>query len=142
MGGQLKLDSEPGKGSSFEFTIVTTVRSTETLVQPGSLQGKTVRVAEANQSCCKAIDRVLRHAGAQITEDQLPSVIIGADVTIDDGPTAPPVVRLLPLGSSESGRRQASAILRKPVAARDLVRACLAATETTARSYPKRGLAI
>ena len=122
MGSGLNVDSIPGQGSCFEFTLETKAPATSIPLLPTSiLSGQRVVLYETNPSCRHAISRALTHAGAQIVTEQSAAnlILTGADLA------APvPVVQLLPTAGAAMTRRNAAAVVRKPVGPRALVHAC------------------
>jgi CheY-like chemotaxis protein len=131
MGGQLTLASVPDDGSCFSFTIETKVRPEISVIDPGGLVGQAAFISESNPSCYLAIERALRHAGAEITSVAERASVI---VSTEEHEWSAPVIQLIPVGNPVgnpvAGRHRASSILRKPVAARALVHACQVATGT------------
>jgi two-component system sensor histidine kinase/response regulator len=125
MGGRLTIDSAPGKGSCFEFSIECNVRSLEPLVSPSVLAGKRIAITDSNDCCRKAISRVLEFAGAEITAENEARIVIGSG----DFPENVFGIALLARGNRAAGRSVPTAVLRKPVSARELVKACLACAE-------------
>ncbi len=71
MGGRMWVDSQPGHGSAFHFTVNLALRSPRDesapppLAPPESLRGRSVLVVDDNASSCRILDQTLRSWGMQ-----------------------------------------------------------------------------
>ena len=135
-GGMLTVDSAPGQGSSFEFTMAVETRSETLISAPQSMAGRTARVIDANESSRVAIGRILRHAGIEVVQDGPASVLITAD---EAGGSGEPTVLLVPAGATGLNCWRRCVSVRKPVSSRALLAAIEAAVR--GKTSPSTSLA-
>src|SRR5690606_36449002 len=67
MGGDVRVESEPGKGSCFEFRVVMGPAS-RTRSEPPALAGQRVLVVDDNLTACTAIASKLQTWGASVVQ--------------------------------------------------------------------------
>ncbi|MCR6632747.1 MAG: ATP-binding protein [Magnetospirillum sp.] len=115
MGGAIQLDSQPGRGSRFQFTVPVPVDAAAKRTSP--LAGLKVSV-RASEPLRPALERVLKARGADIVAER-------AQVEVRDGRAGEsevPVVALVPFHHLGDGGGS-GLVLRKPARGEDLVAA-------------------